>query len=89
MFELRLTFREGDEAGGRKRWTGEQRLQREMGQDVEMEGRGVGEERLAEYTPGYSGGMAALPWRAGSPPLNKVLWLLVVWGLPSLLPGQV
>lgn len=40
QFELRLTFREGDEADGRKRWTGEQQLQREMGQDLEMEGWG-------------------------------------------------
>lgn len=54
------------------RQMGEQGLQKEREQDLEMEG--VGETGPTNVVP--SGGMAVMPWRAGSPPLNKVLWLL-------------
>lgn len=58
------------------RQMGEQGLQKEREQDLEMEG--VGETGPTNVVP--SGGMAVMPWRAGSPPLNKVLWLLFFWG---------
>lgn len=49
------------------RQMGEQGLQKEREQDLEMEG--VGEMGPTNVVP--SGGMAVMPWRAGSPPLNQ------------------